>query len=217
MSLVDYPGKPAAVVFAQGCNFRCPYCYNKELVIPSCFQRPIEQEEVISFLVKRKGLLKGVVISGGEPTLQNDLLDFIRSVKQLGYSVKLDTNGSRPDVLQKAIDQSLLDFIAMDIKAPLESYEKLAGVSVDTDLIEKSITLIKNSGIKHQFRTTLVKSLLKSQDLLQILGLVAGAQSYVLQNFSSRETVLEPSLVLSGAFLENEFENLRKKLEILSL
>lgn len=174
MSLVDYPGKPAAVVFTQGCNFRCPYCYNKELVIPSCFQRPIEQEEVTHFLVKRKGLLKGVVISGGEPTLQNDLLDFIRCVKQLGYSVKLDTNGSRPDVLQKAIDQNLLDFIAMDIKASLESYEKLAAVPIDKILIKKSIFLIKNSGLEHQFRTTLVKPLVQFQDLSRILELVGG-------------------------------------------
>jgi pyruvate formate lyase activating enzyme len=217
LSLVDYPGKPAAVVFAQGCNFRCPYCYNKELVIPSCFQRPIEQEEVISFLVKRKGLLRGVVISGGEPTLQNDLLDFIRSVKQLGYSVKLDTNGSRPDVLQKAIDQSLLDFIAMDIKASLESYEKLVGVSIDQALIEKSIFLIKNSGLEHQFRTTLVKSLSQFQDLSQILRLIGGEKSYVIQNFSPRESVLDPQLVQSGAFSQEEFENIIKNREILRL
>lgn len=217
MSLVDYPGKPAAVVFTQGCNFRCPYCYNKELVIPSCFQRPIEQEEVTRFLVKRKGLLQGVVISGGEPTLQNDLLDFIRCVKQLGYSVKLDTNGSRPDVLQKAIDQNLLDFIAMDIKGSLESYEKLAGVPIDKTLIEKSISLIKNSGLEHQFRTTFVKSLLQFQDLPQILRLVDGEKSYVMQNFSSRESVLDPQLVQTGAFSQEEFENITKTREILRL
>ncbi len=217
LSLVDYPGKPAAVVFTQGCNFRCPYCYNKELVIPSCFQRPIEQEEITRFLVKRKGLLKGVVISGGEPTLQNDLFEFLQTVKQLGYSVKLDTNGSRPDVLQKAIDQNLLDFIAMDIKAPLESYEKLAGVLIDKTLIEKSISLIKNSGIKHQFRTTFVKALLQFQDLPQILRLVDGQKSYVIQNFRPQESILDSNLGRMGTFSEKEFEELRKICEVSNL
>ncbi len=217
LSLVDYPGKTAAVIFTQGCNFRCPYCYNKELVIPECFQPPIAQQEVLSFLANRKGLLGGVVISGGEPTLQKDLLDFIRLVKPLGFSIKLDTNGSRPDILQKVIDEHLVDFIAMDVKAPLEIYSKLAGVDVDTALIQKSIAMIKNSGIEHQFRTTLVRPLLGVEDMPQLSALVSGTKGYVLQNFSAKESILDPTLLLYGAFGENEVENLRKKWEIVSV
>ncbi len=213
LSLVDYPGRTAAVVFTQGCNFRCPYCYNKELVLPSCFREPVSEQEVISFLVKRKGLLGGLVITGGEPTLQNDLLDFMLRVRQLGYKVKLDTNGSRPDILQKVIDEKLADFIAMDVKAPLEIYNKLAGVPVDARLIQKSIDLIKVSGLEHQFRTTLLKPLLSIEDMPQLSVLVSGAKSYILQNFSSKESVLEPHFALDGSFSQNEFENLKKKWE----
>ncbi|MCB9757633.1 MAG: anaerobic ribonucleoside-triphosphate reductase activating protein [Candidatus Omnitrophica bacterium] len=214
LSLVDYPGKTAAVVFTQGCNFRCPYCYNKELVIPSCFQAVIPEEAVISFLAKRKDVLGGVVITGGEPTLHKDLLEFLRRLQHLGYPVKLDTNGSRPDVLREVIQENLVDFIAMDLKAPLEAYEKLAGVPVSTKLIEESIAIIKGSGIQHQFRTTIVKSLLGNTDFLKLAHLVAGAQSYVLQNFSAQESVLDPVRTAGGAFLQDEFVNLKEMWEI---
>jgi pyruvate formate lyase activating enzyme len=216
LSLVDYPGKTAAVIFTQSCNFRCPYCHNKELVIPSCFQELIPEEEVISFLVKRKDVLGGVVVTGGEPTLQKDLLAFLRRVQHLGYQVKLDTNGSRPDVLKGIIKENLVNFIAMDVKAPLESYEKLAGVPVATKLIEESIAIIKGSGIKHQFRTTIVKTLLGNEDFSKLAHLVAGAQSYVLQNFTAQETVLDPAMTVGGTFLQDEFVNLKKMWEIRS-
>ncbi len=214
LSLVDYPGMTAAVIFTQGCNFRCPYCHNKELVIPSCFAAPIAQEEIISFLVKRKGLLGGVVITGGEPTIQKDLLNFMQTVKALAYKIKLDTNGSRPDVLQDIINQKLVDYIAMDVKAPLGIYSILAGVSVDTDSIAKSIGMIKSSGIAHQLRTTLVRPLLKSEDIPQLFNLVCGAKTYVLQNFTPRESLLDPALAKDGTFSENEFVSLQKKWEI---
>ena len=214
LSLVDYPGKTSAVIFTQGCNFRCPYCHNKELVIPSCFQAVIPEEEIISFLSKRKNVLEGVVITGGEPTLHKDLLEFLRRVKHLGYQVKLDTNGSRPDVLKEVITENLVDFIAMDVKAPLEFYEKLAGVPIVTKLIEESIAMIKGSGIAHQFRTTVVKSLLGNGDFSQLAQLVKGSQSYVLQNFSERESVLNSTMTVGGTFPEDEFVNLRKMWEI---
>ncbi len=214
MSLVDYPGKTAAVVFTQGCNFRCSYCHNKELVIPACFWPAIAQEEVLTFLVKRQGLLGGLVITGGEPTLQKDLLDFLRKVRPLGFAIKLDTNGSRPDILKAAIEEKLVDFIAMDVKAPLEIYNKLVGVVVDTTLIEESIAIIKNSGLDHQFRTTLVRPLLGFEDMSKLAILVSGAKRYVLQNFRACENLLEPALSVCGAFEHNEFLDLKEKWEI---
>ncbi len=216
MSLVDYPGKTAAVVFTQGCNFRCLYCHNKELVIPSCFRPAISQEEVLSFLIKRQGFLGGLVITGGEPTLQKDLLDFLRKVRRLSFAIKLDTNGSRPDVLKTVIEEKLVDFIAMDVKAPLEIYNKLAGVAVDTALIKESIVIIKNSGLDHQFRTTLVRPLLCFEDMPKLSMLVSGAKHYVLQNFRTCENLLEPALSVCGAFEQNEFLNLKEKWEILA-
>lgn len=214
LSLIDYPGKTAAVVFCQGCNFRCPYCHNKELVIPACFGAPIPEQEIISFLVKRKGLLEGVVVSGGEPTLQKDIVSFIRKIKSFGFSVKLDTNGSRPDVLEEVIAGKWVDFIAMDIKAPLERYQQIAGVEVEAVLIRKSIEMIKGSGIAHQFRTTVVKALVNHEDFPAIRDLVEGTQSYVLQSFVARDNILDPALIKSPVYSEEEFCDLREKWSI---
>ena len=211
LSLIDYPGKIAAVIFCQGCNFRCPYCHNKELVIPACFGAPIPEQEIISFLVKRQGLLDGVVVSGGEPTLQRDIVSFLRKIKSFGFSVKLDTNGSRPDVLEEVIFGKWADFIAMDIKASLERYQHVAGVEVKTALIRKSIEMIKRSGIEHQFRTTVVKDLVHTEDFPNIRNLVEGTQSYVLQNFVARENILDPALMESPVYTEEEFGDLREK------
>ncbi len=211
LSLIDYPGKTAAVVFCQGCNFRCPYCHNKELVIPACFGAPIPEQEIISFLVKRQGLLDGVVVSGGEPTLQKDIVAFLRKIKSLGFSVKLDTNGSRPDVLEEVISGEWADFIAMDIKAPLGRYQQLAGVEVEEALIRKSIEMIKGSRIAHQFRTTVVKALVHHEDFPAMRDLVEGTKSYVLQNFVARENILDPALMKSPVYTEAEFGTLREK------
>lgn len=211
LSLIDYPGKTAAVVFCQGCNFRCPYCHNKELVIPACFAAPIPEQEIISFLVKRQGLLDGVVVSGGEPTLQKDITHFLQKIKSLGFRVKLDTNGSRPDVLEEVISGKWADFIAMDIKAPLDRYQQLAGVEVEAALITKSIEMIKGSGIEHQFRTTVVRAMFKNEDFPDMCRLVEGTQSYVLQNFVARENILDPVLMKSPVYTEEEFVDLRAK------
>ncbi len=143
-SFIDYPGKISAVVFAQGCNFRCPYCHNPELVDPERFCDNLLMEDVYAYLEKRKGKLDGVVITGGEPTLQSDLMPFIQRVKSLGYLVKLDTNGSRPRVLQNIIQKGILDYIAMDIKAPFEKYSRVTGLLVNITQIKKSISIIKN-------------------------------------------------------------------------
>lgn len=213
VSLIDYPGKVSCVVFTQGCNFRCPYCHNRELVVASEFGEPVPDNQILDFLRARNGKLQGVVVTGGEPTLQPDLKDFLREVKRLGYAVKLDTNGSRPGVLRDLLAARLVDFIAMDIKAPLEKYDLLSGVPVDIRRIQESIALILASGREYQFRTTLVKPLLSQQDLPRISELIKAPPSYVLQNFSATDKVLDPSLLDRGHYTEEEVSALKDKYE----
>jgi len=194
-SLIDYPGKMAAVVFTQGCNFRCPYCHNPELVLPQQFKTPLSEGEVLTFLEKRRGQLEGVVVSGGEPTVQKDLLDFLQKVKRMEYGVKLDTNGSHPKVLQEAIDQQLIDYVAMDIKAPLKKYCFFTQGRNYTENIRQSITVIIDSGLPHEFRTTYVEQLISSEDISDMSALVKNDQSYRTQPF-----ILRKMLVNSGFF-----------------
>lgn len=182
-SFIDYPGRICAIVFMQGCNFRCPYCHNPELVDPRRYGDTISRERVVSFLDKRKGKLDAVVITGGEPTLQPQLLGFMESVKSMGYLVKLDTNGSRPNVLLKAFARGLVDYVAMDIKAPWEKYSQVVGSLVDIAQIRKSVRAVRESGIPHEFRTTLVRSLMDPDDILAIGRIIEGASLYVLQKF----------------------------------
>ncbi len=147
------------MVFTRGCNFRCSYCHNPELVDPSRYSDTIDPEPIIRFLEKRSGKLDGLTITGGEPTLQDGLLPFMERVKKMNYKIKLDTNGAEPEVLRNVLDRKLAYYIAMDIKAPLESYSQISGVPVELSAIEESISLIRTSGISYQFRTTLVPSL----------------------------------------------------------
>jgi len=173
-TLIDFPGCPAAIVFTQGCNFRCRYCHNPELVYPHMFQEPVTEEEVKSFLVRRQGTLEGVVVSGGEPTLQPDIVRFMSDVKALGYKTKLDTNGSRPDVLQELIDKKLVDFIAMDLKAPLDKYALITGVDANATILRRSMDLIRQSGLPYEFRTTYDKEVLTDADIAAISQLCEG-------------------------------------------
>lgn len=174
LSLIDYPGKTCAVIFTQGCNFRCVYCHNPELIYPELFSEPILFEEIYEFLKERRGLLDGVVFSGGEPTLQEDLVERINDICSLGYSVKLDTNGSKPDVLSEAL--RCLDYVAMDIKAPLgDKYSRICGVPINNN-IQWSVFLIKASGVKHEFRTTFDKELLENMDIIRIKELVGNSK-----------------------------------------
>ncbi|MDR2708381.1 MAG: anaerobic ribonucleoside-triphosphate reductase activating protein [Elusimicrobiota bacterium] len=177
LSLINYPKTVAAVVFTQGCNMFCPYCHNPELVYPELFDAALDESVVLDFLQKRKKLLQGVVITGGEPTLQVDLESFIRQIKNIGYKIKLDTNGCAPAVLKNLIEQKLLDFIAMDIKAPFEKYEKF--YDGDIKNIKRSISLIKNSKILYQFRTTYDKEILTESNIEEIRE-IAGA-NFTLQ------------------------------------
>ncbi len=173
-TLIDYPGHVAAVVFTQGCNFRCRYCHNPELVYPHLLQESMPKEDVLSFLRKRKGSLEGVVITGGEPTLHLGLIDFMAEIKALGYKIKLDTNGTKPEVLQEAIERQLVDFVAMDLKAPLEKYSLITGVEFDPKIIQKSMDMIVASGLPYEFRTTYDKEVLTDEDIQSISASVQG-------------------------------------------
>jgi pyruvate formate lyase activating enzyme len=189
-SLIDYPGKMSAVVFTQGCNFRCPYCHNSELVKPESFCEPIPERTVLDFLKTRVGQLQGVVVTGGEPTLQEDLADFLFQVKEMGYLVKLDTNGSRPEVLKEIFERRLVDYVAMDIKAPLEKYSQLTSLKNCAQRIRESIRLILASGLTHEFRTTLGPPIVPGEDLPKMAALVKGAKKYRLQRFVPRDNIL---------------------------
>lgn len=193
-TLLDYPGIVASTIFTGGCNFRCPFCQNSDLIINPASQPLISEEEVINHLKKRSGVIKGVCITGGEPTLQGDLEEFIRKLKELGLLVKLDTNGYRPEVLKKLIDEGLLDYIAMDIKSSEEGYSKASGISVDINKIKKSISLIMESGVDYEFRTTVVKELHSREEFEGISKLIKGAKQYYLQGFIDSERVLKKGL-----------------------
>ena len=210
-TFIDYPEKIACIVFTQGCNFRCGYCQNPEvyentepvLSVPAFFE----------FLNKRKGKLDGVVITGGEPTLHGkDLIEFIKEVKSLGFLVKLDTNGTHPDVLQELLNENLLDYIAMDIKAPLAKYKTITRTDIDTKIIKKSIDMIMNSGVDYEFRTTIVKSQLSVEDLRQIGELIQGAKRYYMQKFLATK-ILDETLMSEESYTDEEFKNLRTILE----
>ena len=173
-TLIDFPGRPAAVIFTQGCNFRCRYCHNPELVYPHMFGEPVAEEEIDAFLKRRQGTLEGIVVSGGEPTLHEDLPQFLAKLKGMGYATKLDTNGTRPDVLKQLIHDKLLDFIAMDLKAPLEKYSLITGVDFNPAVLRESMKLIVESGLGYEFRTTYDKEVLTDTDIAALTQLTQG-------------------------------------------
>ncbi|RME09136.1 MAG: anaerobic ribonucleoside-triphosphate reductase activating protein [Aquificota bacterium] len=206
-TLIDFPGRPACIVFTQGCNFRCGYCYNVELVLPEKFVPVIPSEEVFSFLKERRGLLEGVVITGGEPTIQKGLEEFAERVKDMGYAIKLDTNGSQPHVLKRLLERGLVDYVAMDVKAPPYKYQEVCGVEVDVDRILESIELIKASGVDYEFRTTVVKEQLNGEDILKIAELLRGSKRYYLQRFIPGKT-LDPSFSQKTTYSDEEFSGI---------
>ena len=207
-SLIDYPGKICAIVFTQGCNFRCPYCHNPELVNPELFEAPIPEGDILSFLANRRGKLDAVEITGGEPTLQPDLMDFMRKIKDLEYLVKLDTNGSNPGIISEAIERGIVDYLAMDVKAPLERYQEITDSRVDPAKIKHSIELIMSSGADYEFRTTVVKSQLGKRDILEIGRLIRGSKRYILQKFVPVK-VLDKKFLNEVVYTDDELEYLR--------
>jgi len=191
-TLIDYPGRIAATVFLLGCNFRCPFCYSSELVLPEKMaeQPKIAEKAFFDFLKERQGLLEGVVICGGEPTIHKDLPDFIKRIKDLGFLLKLDTNGSNPEMLRELMQKGLVDYVAMDIKAPLGAkYDLATGVKVDLDKIKESIEIIKGSGVDYEFRSTIVPSIHTKEDVIQMAKDISPAKKYYLQNFRGEKTI----------------------------
>ncbi len=210
-SLNEYPGKTSAILFTQGCNFRCRYCHNPDLVLKPQFTQLIAIDEIFAFLQSRQGKLDAVSITGGEPTLQQDLIPFIRKIKKMKFLIKLDSNGTNPDMLAKIIKLNCVDYLAMDIKAPLEKYQKITSTVVDSAQLQKSINLIINSGIEHEFRTTIVKSLTSQADLITISQTIQGAQHYYLQRFIASK-LIDPSLQNETSYSLAELEKLAIKL-----
>ncbi len=222
LTLIDYPGKVACTVFTVGCNFRCPFCHNPELVDfgvrdlsrvdaeqslrSKAFGPPqtINEQEFFDFLKSRQGLLDGVCVTGGEPLMQGDLPEFLKKIKDLGFLTKLDTNGTSPDKLQNLITRGLVDYVAMDIKAPSLNqklkiknqnlYERVVGVKVNLDNIKKSIKVIMESGLDYEFRTTVVPGLHTAGDIIKIAKEIRGAKRYYLQQFVVSEKLLDPAM-----------------------
>lgn len=194
MTLLDYPGHVACTVFLGGCDFRCPFCHNFELVVGPQ-PEAVSEEEFFAFLDKRHGLLDGVAITGGEPCLRKDLPEFIAQIRQKGYRVKLDTNGSHPEMLKKLLDAGLVDYVAMDIKNSREKYALTVGLGeVDLARIDESIKLLLGGSIPYEFRTTVVRQFHEAEDFENIGKWIAGAQQYFLQPFVGSDAVPDPTL-----------------------
>lgn len=202
-SLIDYPEKISAIIFTQGCNFKCPYCHNPELIGTFCSAKNVI--EIFDFLKTRIGKLDGVVITGGEPTLHEDLPEFIQKIKEMGFLIKLDTNGTNPKMLEKLLDTKLIDYVAMDIKAPVEKYNEVVCAKVDTAKILKSIAIVKSYNVDYEFRTTVVKSQLSPADFEKICEMILGCEKYYLQKFVPTK-ILNKSFLNEKTYSDEEFE-----------
>jgi pyruvate formate lyase activating enzyme len=207
LTLIDYPQKIACTVFLSGCNFRCPWCYSPELVLPEKIKNhpEIKKEDFFDFLEKRKRKLDGVVICGGEPTVAEGILDFIKEIKKRGFLVKIDTNGSRPEALKEMIE--LVNYIAMDVKFPLLRYKEISNESPQK--IKESIDIIMNSNVDYEFRTTVVPGVHFKEDIEEIAHLISGAKRYYLQNFLPEKTI-EESFLDKKSFSEEELKEFKK-------
>jgi pyruvate formate lyase activating enzyme len=215
LTLLDYPEHLAAIIFTQGCNFRCHYCYNPLLVLPRNGSDEKEKgmsafspQNLFLFLRERVGRLEGVVITGGEPTLHPDLPEFISDIKKLGYLVKLDSNGTNPEMLSRLIKAKLIDYIAMDIKAPWERYEEVVGAALDCHKLQKSVKIIKESGLPYEFRTTVVPGLLKPADFHLMGEAIKGAGKWYLQSFKSDTDLVNPAYRSQAAYTGQEMAEL---------
>lgn len=210
-SLLDYPDAVSAIVFTQGCNFRCHFCYNPMLVVWDVQADELEdkiplgkevrkghprisEDDLFDFLHKRVGKLDAIVITGGEPTLHPDLPDFIKKIRDLGFKIKLDTNGTNPDMIQRLLDAELLDYIAMDIKSSPEKYADITGVPCDMEKLKTSIQLIKNSGLGYEFRTTVVPGFVEMEDISKMGEMIRGAEKWYLQQFQPNTDLIDSDL-----------------------
>jgi len=213
-TLIDYPGHIACTVFLVGCNFRCPWCHSPEIVLPEIsIQQPrVSKREFFEFLDLRKGLLQGVVVCGGEPTINKDLPEFISEIKRRGFKVKLDTNGSNPTAIKELFANQLLDYVAMDVKAPLKEsdYSTAIGVRADPKRIMESVELIKSSGVDYEFRTTVVPGLHGKEEIKEIAKAISPAKKYFLQAFRSIKNI-DASLVGSPTPSDDFMKDLREE------
>lgn len=202
-TLLDYPGHVAATVFLGGCNFRCPFCHNADIVLEPC--ENLSREKLMAFLAKRSGVLDGVCITGGEPTLYDDLVDLLYDIKSMGLLIKLDTNGTNPSMLKKIVEKGLVDYIAMDVKSSMKRYGIAVGISdYNTAAIEESIRYIMECGIQYEFRTTLVKGIHTYDDMRGIVSLISGAHAYYLQSYKDNDSTIEKTAV----FIDNRVHTL---------
>lgn len=219
VTLVDYPGKLACTVFLSGCNFRCPFCYSKELVLPEEIknQPEISEKSFFEFLNEKKEMLQACVLCGGEPTVYgNDLVEFIKKIKEKGFLVKLDTNGTDSEMIKRLIDDNLVDYIAMDIKAPLtkEKYAKASGKEdVDIDKIKESVFLIKNSIVDYEFRSTIVPSIHSKEDIIQMANDISPAKKYFLQRFRGEKGVIDKELGNSKPYSDETLKEIEEKIK----
>ncbi len=208
-SLIDYEPYIASVVFLAGCNFKCPYCQNPDLALDKPELPIIPEEEALKFLEERKKWIDGVCISGGEPTIQKDLPEFIEKIKSIGLKVKLDTNGSNPKMLKELIDKKLIDYIAMDIKAPTGKYAGVVKLRVNTEHIKKSVDIIKNSGIGHEFRMTVVPTITGEDDIKEIGEWLKGGKRFFIQQFQPK-TCLNKDFENIKPYTKEELERFMK-------
>lgn len=208
LTLLDYPGKVACTVFLGGCNLRCPFCHNASLVVPHGEVPHMSEEEFFSFLKKRQGILDGVCVTGGEPLLYPSVGDFLARIREMGYLVKLDTNGTLPECLAPLLAASCVDYVAMDVKSSPAGYRKAVGVAVDTDKIMQSLSLIRNSGIAHEVRTTVVKGIHTEEDVVEMAKLV-GDSPYFLQGFIDSGDLIDGGAL--SAFTKEEMTAMRDK------
>ena len=207
LTLLDFPGHTACTVFTAGCNFRCPFCHNASLVTHIDAEPVCTEEEFFSFLNKRQGLLDGVAVTGGEPLLQKDIIPFVKKIRALGFAVKLDTNGSRPDVLKEIVGAGLVDYVAMDVKNTREKYPVTAGIDQKMlDDIEESIDyLISSNAVDYEFRTTLVKNFHTKEDIVSLSFRLQGAKRWFLQSFKDSGDLIDSSCV---GFSDNEMRQM---------
>lgn len=195
MTLLDFPGKVACTVFTGGCNFRCPFCHNALLVTELPQKPDYTVDEILGFLKKRQGLLDGVAITGGEPLMNPEIDSFIREIRKLGYSVKLDTNGSFPERLEKIVNDGLIDYVAMDIKNCKKKYAETVGLSsFDLSKVERSVDFLKNGSVDYEFRTTVVREFHTVEDIRKAAEWISGAKRYFLQNFVDSGNLIDPSV-----------------------
>jgi len=214
LTLIDYPDKIACTIFLFGCNFRCGFCHNPELVLPDKPKKEYKEKEILDFLKQRKKYLDAVCITGGEPLINPDLNGLLRKIKESGFLIKLDTNGSSPQKLKELIDKKLVDYIALDVKADKDNYNALAGVKVDINRSEESIQIIINSGLDYEFRTTVIRGYHNPEKLKKIgewVNSLGKAKKYVIQNFIPRKgKLVDKKFEKINPFEDNELEEMKK-------